>query len=70
MVVLIVWLAVGGVSLIVLAILGYGLFSQFRRLEETVERARAELLPGVEALRQPTPQGRHRADRPSPRGPF
>ena len=32
MVVLIVWLAVGGVSLIVLAILGYGLFSQLRRL--------------------------------------
>ena len=45
MVVLIVWLAVGGVSLIVLATLGYGLFSQFRRLQETVERAREELLP-------------------------
>ena len=68
MVVLIVWLAVGGVSLTVLAILGYGLFSQLKRLEETVERARDELLPGVEALRQPTPQGRHRADRSSSRG--
>lgn len=70
MVVLIVWLAVGGVSLIVLAILGYGLFSQFRRLEQAVEQARAELLPGLEALRQPTPQGRHRADRPSSGGSF
>jgi hypothetical protein len=60
--VLIVWLAVGGVSLIVLAVLGYGLFSQFRRLQETVERVRDELLPGVEALRPKTPQGRHRAD--------
>lgn len=70
MVVLIVWLAVGGVSLIVLAILGFGLFSQFRRLEQAVEQARAELLPGLEALRQPTPQGRHRADRPSSGGSF
>jgi len=61
-VVLIVWLAVGGVSLIVIAILGYGLFSQFSRLVETVERARDELLPGVDALRPQTPQGRHRAD--------
>ena len=62
MVVLIVWLAVGAVSLIVLAILGYGLFSQFRRLQETVERAHDELLPGIETLRPQTPQGRHRAD--------
>jgi hypothetical protein len=61
-VVLIVWLAVGGVSLLVLAILGYGLFSQFRLLQETVERASTELLPGVEALRPQTPHGRHRAD--------
>ena len=62
MVVLIVWLAVAGVSLIVLAILGYGLFSQFRRLRKTVERARADLLPAIHALQSPTPQGRHRAD--------
>jgi hypothetical protein len=69
-IVLIVWLAVGGVSLVVLAILGYGLFSQFNRLVKTVERARAELLPGIEALRPQTPHGRHRADRPSSDGPF
>jgi hypothetical protein len=61
-VVLIVWLAVGGVSLIVLASLGYVLFSQFSRLQRTVELARNELLPEVEALRPQTPQGRHRAD--------
>ena len=61
MVVLIVWLAVGGVSLVVLAILGYGLFSQFRRLQRAVEEARSELVPAVEALRPDTPQGRHRA---------
>jgi hypothetical protein len=60
-VVLIVWLAVGGVSLVVLAVLGYGLFSQFRRLQKSVEQAGSELLPGVEALRPQTPQGRHRA---------
>jgi len=60
-VVLIVWLAVGGVSLVVLAILGYGLFSQFRRLQRAVEQARSELVPAVEALRPDTPQGRHRA---------
>jgi hypothetical protein len=59
--VLIVWLAVGGLSLLLLAILGYGLFSQFRRLEKAVEEAQAELPPAIEALRPQTPQGRHRA---------
>ncbi len=61
MVVLIVWLAVGGLSLLVLAILGYGLFSQFRRLQRAVEKASAELAPELEALRPDIPQGRHRA---------
>ena len=61
MVVLIVWLAVGGVSLIVLAVLGYVLFSQFRRLQRTVQLASDELLPCIEALQPQTPQGRHRA---------
>ena len=70
-VVLIVWLAVGGVSLIVLAILGYGLFSQFRRLQETVERARAELLPGVDGASSagPLKDGIGPIDRPLD-GPF
>ena len=61
MVVLVVWLAVGGVSLLVLAILGYGLFSQFTRLGRAVEEARSQLQPALEALRSDTPQGRHRA---------
>ena len=61
MVVLIVWLAVGGLSLLLLAILGYGLFSQFRRLQRAVESAQAELAPVVEGLQRDTPKGRHRA---------
>ena len=61
MVVLIVWLAVAGVSLVIFGILGYGLFSQFRRLSKAVEAAQADLLPAVHALHPPPPQGRHRA---------
>jgi hypothetical protein len=60
-VVLYVWLAVGGVSLVILAILGYGLFSQFTRLRKAVEAARADLLPMIATLQPDTPQGRHRA---------
>jgi hypothetical protein len=58
---LIVWIAVAGVSLVLLAILGYGLFSQFRRLQKTAEAARADLQPAIAALQPDTPQGRHRA---------
>jgi hypothetical protein len=60
-VVLIVWLCVGGLSLLLLAILGYGLFSQFRRLQRAAEGAQAELQPVIEALQRDTPQGRHQA---------
>jgi hypothetical protein len=60
-IVLYVWLAVAGVSLVLLAILGYGLFSQFTRLRKAVEAARAELLPMIATLQPETPQGRHRA---------
>jgi hypothetical protein len=60
-VVLIVWLAVAGVSLVILGILGFGLFSQFNRLRKTVDAARDELLPVVRTLQPDTPQGRHRA---------
>jgi hypothetical protein len=60
-VVLIVWVAVGGLSLLLLAILGFGLFSQFRRLQKAVERAQADLAPTVDSLRSDAPQGRHRA---------
>ena len=61
MVVLYVWLAVAGVSLVILAILGYGLFSQFRRLQKAMEAAQADLLPMIATLQPDTPQGRHRA---------
>jgi hypothetical protein len=60
-VVLYVWLAVAGVSLVLLAILGYSLFSQFNRLRKTVAATQAELLPLIAALQPQTPQGRHRA---------
>ena len=61
MVVLYVWLAAAGVSLVILAILGYGLFSQFKRLQKTVDSAQAELMPIIATLQPDTPQGRHRA---------
>lgn len=61
MVVLYVWLAVGIVSLVLLAILGYGLFSQFTRLRKAVEAAQGELAPKIATLQPDTPQGRHRA---------
>jgi hypothetical protein len=60
-VVLIVWLAVAGVSLVLLAILAYGLFSQLKRLRKAVDTAQGELLPLVQSLQPETPQGRHRA---------
>jgi hypothetical protein len=60
-VVLIVWLAVAGVSLVLLAILAYGLFSQLKRLQKAVDGAQGELLPMVRSLQPETPQGRHRA---------
>jgi hypothetical protein len=60
-VVLYVWLAVGGVCLVVLAILGFGLFSQFSRLRKAVGAAQAELAPMIATLQPDPPQGRHRA---------
>jgi hypothetical protein len=60
-VVLIVWCAVAGFCVVLLAILGYGLFSQFKRLQRTVEAAHGELLPLARAVQPQTPQGRHRA---------
>jgi hypothetical protein len=59
--VLIVWVAVAGVSVVLLAILAYGLYGQLRRLQTTVEKVQADLMPKIESLRPETPQGRHRA---------
>jgi hypothetical protein len=61
-VVLVVWCAVAGFCLVLLAILGYGLFSQVKRLLRTVEAARDQMLPLARSVQPQTPQGRHRAD--------
>jgi hypothetical protein len=60
--VLIFWAAAVAVGLVVLGILGYGLVGHLGRLRRAVEQARAQLVPAVEALRPPSPPGRHRAD--------
>jgi hypothetical protein len=60
--VLIFLAAAAAVGLAVLGILGYGLVGHVGRLRRAVEQAHAQLLPAVEALRQPSPAGRHRAD--------
>lgn len=61
MVVLVVCLVVVGVSVLVLGILGFGLYGQLRRLQRAVATAEAELVPALAALRPPDPAGRHRA---------
>jgi hypothetical protein len=59
--VLIVWVAVAGVSVVLLGILTYGLYGQLKRLQTTVGKVQADLMPQIESLRPETPQGRHRA---------
>ncbi len=49
-------------GLVLLAILGFGLVGQLRRLKQAVEAAQADLRPVLDALRGPSPSGRHRAD--------
>ena len=61
MAVLIVCLVVVGVSLLILGILVFGLVGHARRLQRTVAKTQAELVPALEALRPPEPPGRHRA---------
>jgi len=60
---LILWIAVAalGFGLVVLAILGYGLFGQVKRLLRAAEEARADLEPRIGALRGESSTGRHRA---------
>lgn len=48
-------------GLVLLGILGFGLYGQLRRLRRAVEAAQAELEPAVAALRPP-PSGKHHAD--------
>lgn len=61
MFVLIVWGAALGIALVVLAVLGFGLFGQFTRLRRAVAEAEAEIVPALAALRVESPPGRHRA---------
>jgi hypothetical protein len=49
-------------GIVVLGILGYGLFGHLGRLRKAVEAAQAQLGPAVAALRPPPAPGRHRAD--------
>jgi hypothetical protein len=49
-------------GLVLLGILGYGLYGQLRRLQRAAETAQAQLRPAVDALRPNSPPGRHRAD--------
>ena len=62
MLVLLVWAVAVGLSLLLLAILGFGLYGQLRRLRRVLVQAQAELLPMVESLRPEDVPGRHRAD--------
>ena len=61
MLVLIFWAAAVGIGVVLLGSVGYGLVGHLGRLRRAVEQAQAELTPAVEALRFPSPRGRHRA---------
>jgi hypothetical protein len=50
------------IGIVVLGILGYGLFGHLSRLRKAVAAAQGELAPVVAALRPPAASGRHRAD--------
>jgi hypothetical protein len=50
-----------GFGVVVLAILGFGLFGQVKRLLTTVEEVQADLRPKLEALRPAPSNARHRA---------
>lgn len=60
---LVAWILIAAAAfgLVVLAILGFGLFGQVTRLLKAAETARADLQPRIEALRAEEPAGRHRA---------
>ena len=61
MLVLVVWAVAVGLSLLVLGVLGFGLYGQLRRLQRAVAETQAELLPMVDRLRPEDASGRHRA---------
>lgn len=61
MLVLIIWGAAAALALVILAILGYGLYGQVRRLLRAAAEAGADVTPKVAALRPDGNHGRHRA---------
>ncbi len=61
MLVLIIWAAAAALALVILAILGFGLYAQVRRLLRAIEEAGADVTPKVAALRPTGTHGRHRA---------
>ncbi|CAA9232531.1 MAG: hypothetical protein AVDCRST_MAG41-1019 [uncultured Corynebacteriales bacterium] len=61
MLVLLVWAVAVGLALVVLGILGFGLYGQLRRLRRAVAETQAELVPMVDRLRPADAPGRHRA---------
>ncbi len=48
----IVWIVVGVGALLLLAVLGYGLFGHLKRLQGAVNQARSSVAPQVEELSQ------------------
>ena len=61
MFVLVVVAVAAGFGLVVLGILGYGLYGQLNRLRRAVEETSGDVLPKLAALRPHPPGGRHRA---------
>jgi hypothetical protein len=60
-VVVLIWAVALGVGLVVLAVLGYGLFGQVRRVLRAAREAQADLRSRIEAVGPDAPPGRHRA---------
>lgn len=60
---LVLWIALTalGFAVVVLAVLGFGLFGQVKRLLRAAEEARADVEPRIEVLRGQPSTGRHRA---------
>lgn len=57
----IVWGIALGLAVVVLAILGYGLFAQLKRLQRAVDGAASQLVPALQSLQSDATSGRHRA---------
>lgn len=56
----VVWAVAAGSALVILAILGFGLYGQLRRLQRAVAETQAQLQPMLDSLRAADDAGRHR----------